>query len=277
MKSTVLMRSLLLSAVFVGECVPTVWADAIVLRNRSSASGAVSIAEGGQVILRSEFLSPPASVTGDFTFGDTATASSRDASGTVSADIATSISPSRITAHGNVNAVASQGNVAGAGILGVSGAQIDFFLAEAHAFTYSGQFLLDADVGAPGVTPILFAGLDSVEGGRIFGDTLADFSGLLVAPGTHVIHHSGVIAPGHYVLSGALASIFEVTLAAFPNPRGALAFDVGFTLEPVPIPTPEPATLALVGTGLVCAIGRASKQKRDQRTSDASRCARDGS
>src|SRR5437867_3045191 len=160
MKSTVLMRSLLLSAVFVGECVPTVWADAIVLRNRSSASGAVSIAEGGQVILRSEFLSPPASVTGDFTFGD----------------------------------------------------------------------------------------------------TLADFSGLLVAPGTHVIHHSGVIAPGHYVLSGALASIFEVTLAASPNPRGALAFDVGFTLEPVPIPTPEPATLALVGTGLVCAIGRASKQ-----------------
>jgi hypothetical protein len=230
-------------------------ADPIVLRNRSTASGTISIAQGDQVLTRSTFQSPPAPTAGAFTFGDSRTASANGSSGTVSSDIFTSLSPTSFSARGNVSATASQQELTAVGILGVSGSQIDFVVDQAFSFTYSGRFVLDTDgLGGPGVTPILFAGLDSiVDGGasRIFGEQLANFSGLLVPPGTHVINHTGLLGPGSYVLSAALASIFENTSPAFPNRSGRLAFDVTFSLAPAGAPVPEPMSVVLLGTGLV--------------------------
>jgi hypothetical protein len=251
---------LLVTALITLACsASSVWADSIVLRNRSGAGGTVLISEAGEPITQAGFSSPPAPTTGVFTFGDTATASARGASSTFTADIATSISPSRFTAQGNLSAVASQGDLAVAGLNGFTASQIDFVLSEAHAFTYAGRFLLERDGSDREVTPLVFAGLASIVDGasfQVFQDQLANFSGLLVPLGTHVIEHAGVIGPGTYVLSPALASIFQTASATFPSTRGRLAFDVAFSLAPVPAPTPEPTTVALLGIGIACVMRR---------------------
>jgi hypothetical protein len=238
----------------------SVWADSIVLRNRSGAGGNIVISNGVETFAQADFRSPPAPTAGDFTFGDMATASAGGASGTVAADIATSITPSRFLAHGNLSTVTSRRDPVLAGASGNSVSQIDFLLLEPHAFTYSGQFLIDREGSVPEVTPILFAGLNLISSPTsqpvIFFDTLANFSGLLVPPGSHTIEHAGIIGPGSYVLSAALASVFQGTSTAFPSTRSQIAFDVAFTLDPVSAPTPEPTTVALLGIGIAGMIGR---------------------
>lgn len=155
------LRLLVTAPITLACSASSVWANSIVLRNRSGAGGNVLISEAGEPIARADFSSPPAPTTGVFTFGDTATASARGASSTFTADITTSISPSRFTAQGNLSAV---------------------------AFTYSGRFLLERE---------------------------ANFSGLLVPLGTHVIEHAGVIGPG--TSAGARRALGKIAEASCPE------------------------------------------------------------
>ncbi len=74
-------------------CFPSVvFADPIVLTNRSAARGAVAISDGAQVLATSGFVSPPATPSGTFSFADSATVNTGGATSTTTANIMTAIS-----------------------------------------------------------------------------------------------------------------------------------------------------------------------------------------
>jgi len=243
-------------------CFPSVvFADPIVLANRSAARGAVAISDGAQVLATSGFVSPPATTSGTFSFADSATVNAGGASSTTTANIMTAISSTGFSATGTVTGVTSQESAISSAVNSSVGSQIDFVLSEPQIYTYRGDFLLETE--GEHTTLNLFNALtlaiSSTESQSIFRDLFASTTaGVLVPPGSHFVEHTGYLAPGRYTLSAGLASIIQAPTVTGPNPRQSrLGFDASFSLTPVP----EPATLGLLTTGLVC-LGGWRKRRR---------------
>jgi hypothetical protein len=257
---TLTIRWTLFAAAIV--CYPSVVvADPIVLSNRSGARGFVSIADGAQVLASSNFQSPPATTIGTFSFADSATVSAAGATSTTTSDIMTVISPTHFSATGTVTGLTSQDGTISSAVNSGTFAAIDFVLSESYVYTYRGEFLLET--AGERTTLTLRSGLDLVVGlsgtQPIFTNIFATTAGgVVVPPGSHVVEQTGVVEPGRYVLSAGLASMIQTATLTTPNQRASrLGFDTSFSLTPVP----EPATLGLLTTGLVC-LGGWRKRRR---------------
>jgi PEP-CTERM motif-containing protein len=268
---TVTLRwRLTFSAVLVSMCLPAgAQAEPIVVANRSAASGFVSVFDPATatVIAETMFSSPvPASPTGIFAFADIATlfTGPGPAGGNVIAGIATDISPTLFASSGFVDASAFQPTPpAGAAAVGTSASQIDFALTQPHAYAYRGEFSLALDGFFPELTSLLSTNLTMTGNpdSTVFSTILASSSGFFVPPGIHIVEHAGVLGPGNYVISSGLASIFAVTSPTADSLNGQLGFNATFSLTPVSDPIPEPATLVLLGTGVVCLAARRVRQR----------------
>jgi hypothetical protein len=268
---TVALRwRLIFSAVLVSMCLSAgARAEPILLANRSAASGFVSVFDPATatVIAETMFSSPvPTSPTGIFAFSDIATlfTGPGPAGGNVIAGIETDASPTLFVSAGFVDASAFQPTPqAGAAAIGTSASQIDFVLTQPHAYAYRSEFSLALGGFFPELTSLLSASLTMTGNpdSTVFSTILASSSGFFVPPGLHVVEHTGVVGPGNYVISSGLASIFAVTSPTVDSLNGQLGFNATFSLTPVSDPIPEPATLVLLGTGVICLAARRVRQR----------------
>ena len=235
-------------------------ADLVVVSNRSSAQVTAAIFLGTDQLALSTSSSPRGSTAGTFVWSDSVSSSALGATSTAAADIRTSISSSRISGAGSTTTTVSAEGSAGGTAATSSGAQLNLMLTSPHAFSYVATFVVESAPGSyPGLTLHAVAGLtliDDILGSReVFSDELARLGGP-TSSGTHTIAHSGLLAPGLYVLSGGLASIFHHSTFESPNSRGGVAFDFVFDVTPAS-PVPEPATLTLLGAALAGIVARA--------------------
>jgi PEP-CTERM motif len=123
---------------------------------------------------------------------------------------------------------------------------VEFILRDAMSYQFSGT--LNASQGAA-----VFTYLDTESGAMWY-----DVSPLV---GTVHVEHSGMLVPGFY--SFVTQTITSPLLG--PTVSGDGAFDVDFLLSEV-TPTPEPASLLLVSTGLIGAVLHCGRRRSRTRS-----------
>ena len=215
-------------------------ADPIVLRNFGLIEGSASAgADGASFSKTKQFPVPGAGSLAD---------SRSDQDGSLAASTAASVNvqlaSGRYSSSGGWVGAASEG----AGVIARSETLFGFSLSQPHVFTSSVELFIDNDVcdtcfssgdGGIGVGVSLFNAAS-----KVFIDSVDPF---LERSGVFAFHHKGGLDPGSYLLDAATSTIFSSDPGI--TSHAIIRFDV--TLDLVPAPTPEPATLILSATALL--------------------------
>jgi hypothetical protein len=236
-------------------------ADPIILGNFSAIFGNPIIIRPGDS-LQDAFEERGLPLNGAGTLSDTRTVSASGAMATVSSSVTTDLSSSHLAGSGQLSATtvpSSSSFVAFPRLDGASVLSVAFSIFEPHAFTFAGEFSSNIDV-----CPDCFFDQD--------GNTLPLGAFLLQEGVFHVLfrmpflppfgpsgqfrrQHSGVLDAGTY-------NLFASAGAAFGggDSHAVLGYSIALDLAP----TPEPSTLALLGTaaiGLAGSVWRRRKQR----------------